>query len=305
MDTSINHNKPLVSVIIPCYNSGKWIGECLNSVCEQTYENIEIIVVDDGSSDKTDEIIKAIDNPLIHYFYKKNEGSSASRNYGIKKANGTLIAFLDSDDVWHKTKVEEQVNIIKKGFDFVYCDFEILGSKSSQQNELSFVNPENYKQPIKTVLLKKNIVSGGSCVLLKKHIFDKVGLFNESIIIGEDWELWTRIFWHDYKPYFINKKLSFIRKNDHSVQHTTNTITWKKSIEAVFNSFFSLPNLSSKEKAIIYNGLFVNSYKFNGPPREMIRYRAKGIYHNPTQLFNLASNVMFSKYFIKKLLKSM
>lgn len=304
MEASLNHNIPLVSVIIPCYNSEQWITECLNSVCKQTYGSLEIIVIDDGSDDKTAEIIKAIENPIIHYFYKKNEGSSSSRNYGVKKAKGTLIAFLDSDDMWHETKIEEQVNIIKKGFDFVYCDFEILNSKNTVQNKLSFVNPENYKKPIKTILLSKNIVSGGSCVLLKKHILDNVGLFNEDIIIGEDWELWTRCFWHDYKYYFINKKLSLIRKNDNSVQHTTNAVTWKKSIEAVFNSFFSLPNIRSREKAIIYNGLFINSYKFNGPFSEIIRYRANGIYHNPMQLFNLASNMMLSKYLIKKLLKS-
>lgn len=71
MEASLNHNIPLVSVIIPCYNSEQWITECLNSVCKQTYGSLEIIVIDDGSDDKTAEIIKAIENPIIHYFYKK------------------------------------------------------------------------------------------------------------------------------------------------------------------------------------------------------------------------------------------
>src|SRR5690349_3602213 len=102
---------PKVSVIIPTYNRAQFIARAVDSVLEQTYKDFEIIVIDDGSSDNTQEILKAYEGK-IRYVYQQNKGISAARNRGIQEAKGEYIAFLDSDDVWKPEKLSVQVAIL-------------------------------------------------------------------------------------------------------------------------------------------------------------------------------------------------
>ena len=107
-------NNPRISVIIPCYNSEKFIKETMDSVLSQTYRDFEVIVIDDGSKDKTREIIQSFDDERIKYYYKKNGGMADARNEGIKLAKGEHIAFLDHDDIWFSDKLELQLSEIEK-----------------------------------------------------------------------------------------------------------------------------------------------------------------------------------------------
>lgn len=293
------HTNPLVSVIIPCYNSQLWIEDCLLSVYKQTYKNIEVIVVDDGSTDDTAKIISQYQNEKVKYFYKENQGEGSARNFGIKLSKGELIAFLDSDDFWHEDKIELQVNSIKQGYDFVYSDYQLVDSFGKNQAEHVILNPKKFSLPVKTLLLSKNIVAGGSSVMLKKSVIDNVGFFKEGLVIGTDWEFWTRIFWNNYSTYFIDKKLLSIRKNEKSVQYTTSNSKRKTSVETILKSFLSLPNINKQEKAIIYNRLFMVSYLFHSPVSEIFNYRKKSIYYNPFLLFNLKGNLILIKSVIK------
>lgn len=303
MEIGQQYINPLVSVIIPCCNSERWIADSIASVLNQTYKNLDIIVVDDGSTDGTANIVASFKDKNVSYYFKDNGGASSARNLGIKKAKGTLIAFLDSDDFWHESKIEAQVNAIQRGYDFVYCDYELIDSENRPLVKDFSIDPQSFKLPVSTLLLSKNIVAGGSSVMLKKSIIENIGSFREDIIIGEDWEFWTRIFWNGYKPHFINKRLFSIRKNERSVQHTTSNNRWKKSVETVLRSFFSLPNIKEKEKSIIYHKLFLNSYRFSGSIAEILGYRKQSIYYNPLLLFNFDSNLITAKAFVKKIIK--
>ena len=103
--------KPLVSIIIPTYNDAKYILQAVNSALAQTYKNIEIIVVDDGSTDNTKELLK---NLKINYIFQENKGLSGARNTGMKLARGKYIALLDADDFYHLERLERQVNFLEK-----------------------------------------------------------------------------------------------------------------------------------------------------------------------------------------------
>ncbi len=122
----------LVSVLIDNYNYANYLGECLQSVCEQTYENIEIVVVDDGSSDNSKEIIESFaqKDKRIKPVFKQNGGQASAFNEGIKHCTGEIICFLDSDDLFETNKVEEVVQIYKQGYEYIVNDYELIGNTS-------------------------------------------------------------------------------------------------------------------------------------------------------------------------------
>lgn len=124
--------KDLVSVIVPTYNRAHLIKRSVMSVLNQTYDNLELIIVDDGSTDNTEEIVKSIEDDRIIYIQQQNQGACAARNNGIDHAQGEFIAFQDSDDVWHKNKLERQLETLKQtGADLVFCKMAINGDANN------------------------------------------------------------------------------------------------------------------------------------------------------------------------------
>ena len=186
MDNSIVN----VSVIIPTYNRKNLLKRALHSVSNQTFVPKEIIVVDDGSSDGTkDWVLERF--PDVRYIYQDNSGVSSARNSGIKEAIGSWIAFLDSDDEWMSNKLEQQKGIIN----------------SSQEAWLCHTNEIWIRNGVRVNQMKKHQKYGGnvfencldicrispSSVLIKKEVFEMVGLFDESLKVCEDYDLWLRI----------------------------------------------------------------------------------------------------------------
>ena len=122
--------KYLVSIIVPMYNSEKYIVRCIDSLLEQSYENIEIIVVDDGSSDNSVEIIKKYNDNRINIYQKRNEGVSATRNLGIEKSNGDFLLFVDSDDYVSKDIVKVMLDKVNNKNSMILCNNkEIWGNR--------------------------------------------------------------------------------------------------------------------------------------------------------------------------------
>ena len=116
------NNTDLISVIIPTYNRAHLIKRSAQSVLNQTYKNLELIIVDDGSTDNTKEVIDSLNDERIVYVKQENHGVSSARNTGINVANGKYIAFQDSDDIWHSDKLEKQINTLKQNnADIVFC----------------------------------------------------------------------------------------------------------------------------------------------------------------------------------------
>ena len=181
-----------ISVIIPTYNRKKYIRRAIDSVIRQSYKPFEIIVIDDGSTDGTYELIKqSYSSSQISLEKQINSGVSSARNKGIKLANGDWIAFLDSDDEWFENKLELQAREIKKSKTFMIC----------HTNEIWIRNGIRVNQ------MKKHQKHGGyifekcldmcrispSSVMIHRRIFDEIGLFDEDLIICEDYDLWLRI----------------------------------------------------------------------------------------------------------------
>lgn len=197
------HNDIKVSVIIPCYNAVKYVEETLQSVSSQTFKNIEIIAVDDGSTDDTFSIIdsyKDIDNRL-KVIKIQNGGSSKARMEGAKLAKGEYLLFLDSDDIISPTYIEKCISIARQGYDIVYTKIQFFGRKSGELylpefNLLDF--------------LCSNCIYVSA--LIRKSLFDLVGGFDMSISQMEDWECFINMIKNGGKVYRIPELLFFYRK---------------------------------------------------------------------------------------------
>ena len=189
-----------VSVIIPTYNRDAVLKRAIKSVLSQTFQDFELIIVDDGSIDETKEVINSFRSSKIKYFYQKNSGGAAGpKNTGIKIAQGKYIAILDSDDEWLPEKLEKQIEFFEKNpeISVLACNFLINGKKE-------------YKIPRYKNLFKRMLVTDdmgpGSIMIYQREVFDKVGLFDENLKSGQDKEMRIRLA-REYKFGFVDECL--------------------------------------------------------------------------------------------------
>jgi len=182
--------KTQVSVIIPTYNRGWTIGEAVDSVLAQDYREFELIVVDDGSTDNTPEVLDAY-RGTIKVFRQENTGVSAARNRGIAEASGRFIAFLDSDDLWLPQKLSRQVEFFNTTPDALICQTEEVWIRSGVR-----VNPKKRHQKPSGMIFEPSLVLclvSPSAVMIRRSLLEIVGNFDETLPACEDYDLWLRI----------------------------------------------------------------------------------------------------------------
>ncbi|MBW1742394.1 MAG: glycosyltransferase [Deltaproteobacteria bacterium] len=178
-----------VSVIIPTYNRAWALNEAIESVMAQDYHDFEIVVVDDGSTDNTSEILQAF--PEIHVVRQDTQGVSAARNAGIERASGDLIAFLDSDDLWLPAKLSTQVAFFDSHPDALICQTEETWVRNGLR-----VNPKKRHKKFSGMIFERSLelcIVSPSAVMMKSLLFDEVGGFDETLPVCEDYDLWLRI----------------------------------------------------------------------------------------------------------------
>lgn len=183
------------------YNQERYIGECVESALSQNYENLEVVVIDDGSTDPTPKILQGF-GQRIRYLRQENRGVAAARNVGLRLAQGSLVAWLDSDDVYLPGKIRDQVKKLQEEPDLavVYTDWVMIDARG---RDLKLVRCPSYPPNLfntADVLTFSYIFP--SSVLLKKECFEKVGYFDETLrygYYGEDFDMWVRLVKHGYR----------------------------------------------------------------------------------------------------------
>ena len=199
----INRRKPLVSIIIPTYNRGWILTEAIDSVLAQEYKDYELIVVDDGSTDNTREILDTY-GPDIIVLRQANKGVSAARNRGIAEAGGQLVAFLDSDDLWLPRKLSRQVDFFKLNPAAVINQTEEIWIRNGVR-----INPKDRHRKPSGMIFERSLglcLVSPSAVMIQKTLFDTVGVFDETLPACEDYDLWLRISCR-YPVYLIDTPL--------------------------------------------------------------------------------------------------
>ncbi len=188
--------KMQVSAIITTYNSEAFVADAIISLFKQTYPVDEIVVVDDGSTDRTGEIAKGFANQGVQYLYQENQGVSAARNYGVRNTRGELVAFLDADDIWLENKNQAQIDYLVEHPEIAMVSgLAWWWNVTKNSRRLAGQIPKN-KDSLRRDLLVHNVLGNASRVLLRRDALQDVGLFNTDIRWGEDWELWNRFVVH-------------------------------------------------------------------------------------------------------------
>jgi glycosyltransferase involved in cell wall biosynthesis len=198
-------NSPFFSVIIPTFNRRHLFEIALKSVRNQTYKDFEVIVVDDGSTDQTNEVIKNFADARIKYLYQENHGVSHARNRGINISRGKFIAFLDSDDRWVPQKLQRVNELVHQ-----HPHISIFHTNEIWYKDGRLLNQKKkHKKPSGYVYLKALPLCciGISTSAVKREVFEKIGLFDESLPACEDYDFWLRAT-HLFEVKLINDKLT-------------------------------------------------------------------------------------------------
>jgi glycosyltransferase involved in cell wall biosynthesis len=236
-----------VSVIIPTYNRLPMVKEAVDSVLAQNFEDFELIVVDDGSTDGTAEEIKRYGGRVRLLQVPQNRGVSVARNRGILKARGKYIAFLDSDDLWVKGKLKTQVAFMEDNPQYPLCYTDEIWIRRGKR-----VNPKlrhaKYSGWIFEKCLPLCIISPSSA-LIKRTLFSKVGLFDEALPVCEDYDLWLRITTR-YPVFFINKKL-IIKRGGHPDQLSNRSWGNDRFRVIALEKLLSEPYVTEEERALV------------------------------------------------------
>lgn len=184
---------PKVSIVIPVYNGSNYLREAIDSALAQTYKNVEVIVVNDGSNDegKTEAIAKSYGDK-IRYYYKENGGVASALNLGILKMTGEYFSWLSHDDVYYPNKIEVQINYVKNhnGNIILYSDYDFIDGESRfiSTVRIYHIDPKQFRYA-----LISSYPINGCTALIPKFCFDKMGFFKENLKTTQDYEMWFRM----------------------------------------------------------------------------------------------------------------
>lgn len=276
----------MVSVIIPTYNRAGYLKEALISILNQTYNNLEIIVIDDDSNDNTSEIVLKLNSEKIFYFKQNKIGIIGKlRNIGIQKSKYDIIAFCDDDDIWEPEKLEKQMKCIDK-YDLICSNAKVINSNGEQiENKKLILNEKSKELDLYSLLLGNIVIT--STVILKKDKLYKTGLFDEDekYYCSEDYDLWLR-YAASNKVFYMNDDLILYR------EHLSNSNNYYHRKKMLKNVLAILDSYSYKNDRKMYD--YVNAGKLSVKISLMKLFlKNNRIIKFLTELFSVVFNIRY------------
>ncbi len=290
---------PEVTVIIPTYNRAETLCLAIKSVLNQTFQDFEILVVDDASKDHTKEAVSRFKDKRIKYIrHETNKKEAGTRNTGVRNSNGRYIAFLDDDDEWLSEKLEKQVYLLEHGP-------SLVGGIYTGSFQIDRASGKTLTQIIPTKrgdifrdMLSRNYIGTPSVVLLKKECFEKVGLFDESILFGPDYDMWLRIS-KEFHFEYIRDPLTKYYVHDNRL--STNYEIMIRGSESLIEKYGQLFASDSKSYSFRYFALGA-LYCYNGDVTKGRKAFFKAINLYPFEIrhyFYFCLSLLGPKYFKK------
>ena len=247
----MNSKNPLVSILIPCHNSETWLGETIKSALSQTWNNKEIILVDDGSTDNSLQIAKSFESSAVKIISQKNKGASAARNTALKNARGDFIQYLDADDLLAADKIRQQINLLQQS----NCNHNYLAAASwgrfyTSTTEAKFVSEPVWQDMSPVDWLVSSWTGGGmmpiNAWLIPRKLSKKAGLWNENLSVNDDGEYFCRVILASDGIIFCREAKSYYRSGlTNSLSRTISSsglISALKSLELCTESLLAVKN---------------------------------------------------------------
>jgi len=276
---------PKISVVIPAYNSQRFISRAIQSVVDQDYPNIEILCVDDGSTDDTKKVVTE-NFPSVIYLHQKNSGPAAARNLGIRRSTGDYIAFLDSDDTWLPDKLSSQMKLVfaDPGVKIVHANIKLDINGVVTDN----IYPTDHQagKIFDNLLLQDGSVVC-STLLVKKECIDKVGMFDEELRSSEDVHFFLRLAYY-YDFHYVDRVLAIKHHHDANLTHLNNvhfgagTVVALEKIEQLF------PAYSRTKSKVMRRALFLRArmkaigFSLRGDTKNAVSFLIKAFNYDKT-----------------------
>ena len=286
----------LVAVIIPTYNSGKFIQQTIQSVLAQVYRPIQIICVDDGSSDDTIPIIQNLSSniEILHHRYAYTMGAPHSRNLGLSNTSAAYVAFLDHDDIWYPNKISEQIKILKAlpNVALVHTN----GYAIDENNNILYDLFDNdFREPQKPEALLLNCYIILSSVVVRRNIFKKVGYFDEDIRYASDHDMWLRIKETAECLYLPDRLIGYRR---HSSQLSERRSMWEVGftvLDKATKRYSYGDNMRKKRLAVLYYRL--GNYDFRkGDYCSAVKNLLRALSLDPARSAKILYHLSMGKY---------
>lgn len=279
-----------VTVLMPVYNAAKYLEDSIISVLSQTFTNFDFLIINDGSTDLSEEIILSFNDKRI--IYKKNAinyGIAKTLNYGLRIANGEYIIRMDSDDICVDIRIEKQVKFMDNNPDIGLCGSFFTSFGDSVQN---YILPTNHDE-IKVSFLNKNVIAHPT-VIIRKRLFQINNLFyNEEYIFGEDYELWSRAIRH-FKVANINEFLLLYRKHNNQTSYRLKKNKHMIDIKIKLNQISHLIGILNPIEEIVFKNFLLkkDNKKYKTAIERMI------VSNNQKQIYNhnLLSDFLLNEY---------
>ncbi len=299
---------PTISVIVPAYNSEKTIKSTIESVLKQTFLNLELIVINDGSKDSTLEVVSQIKDSRLKIFSFENTGGNVSRNRGLNYACGEFVSFLDADDIWTEEKLEYQLKALQDNpqASVAYSWTNCIDEESQFLRRGSYITATG---DVYAQLLLVNFLESGSNPLIRREALNIIGGFDESLLAGQDWDIYLRLA-AQYQFVCVPSAQILYRISSHSL--STNVVRQEAACLTVIERAF---NQAPQHLLYLKNSSLANLYKYllykalDGSPARgkslvAIKFLVKTIRYDPSWLRTFVYLKAFLKIVIISLFSS-
>ncbi len=272
-----------ISVIIPTYNYGRFIAQAIDGAMRQTLVPNEIIVVDDGSTDDTETVVRGFGD-RVKYIWQENAGVCAARNRGVEESTGDVLSFLDSDDFFEPTLLEKEIDKLLEDpkIGFVHCGVREFDSDSGKTVGLQI---EGAEEEIARNLLLWEEPGYGHGIMVKRKAFDQVGGFDQKFVVSEDWDFCYRVA-RICTVRFVPEPLYHYRIHDSGSHFNVDAL--ERSMQLFYEKAFDTDNsdiLRLKRLALgNYHKVIAGSYLQSGIYRKFLSHFSKSIYYRPSHL---------------------
>lgn len=282
--------QPFFSIILPTFNRAKWLRTSIQSILAQEFTDYEVIVVDDGSTDDSGEVVNKLSefHPQIRYFYKQNEERSIARNFGISKATGRYVGFLDSDDKLYPNHLTTAFDLLKRNG---FPEVGHLGYEMVDEQGHSILVRNSFDQTFKSKLIRENILHGNA-IVIRKDILQEIHFIpSTDAVLSEDWYLWLRLAAR-YPFYFDNTVTSAVLHhpdrsllNINPVKLISNTRTIVSYLEQDITFLSTYKNQAFRHFADHYTFLTLTLAHVNNRRWDTLQFLVKAFHYDPGVVF--------------------